>query len=128
MQRASFLGLVLLVAALSLSVSEVDAQLSFTYYQKSCPNVETIIFKEVQKAFKSDPTIAPGLLRMMFHDCFVRVSTTIFLETAKLTQQIWTSCLNQIVLDPFAFVTQPDCRICSECESRNEVLNPLSCL
>jgi peroxidase len=67
----------LLVAALSLSVSEVDAQLSFTYYRKSCPNVESIIFKEVQNAFKSDPTVAPGLLRMMFHDCFVRVSTTL---------------------------------------------------
>jgi peroxidase len=58
---------------LALSVSEVDAQgLTYRYYRTSCSKAEDIIFKEVQKAFKKDPTIAPGILRLMFHDCFVR--------------------------------------------------------
>lgn len=74
-QGVSLLSLLVVVAVLALSVSEVNAQqLSFTYYRKSCPNVESIVLAEVKKAFKKNPTIAPGILRMMFHDCFVRVS------------------------------------------------------
>lgn len=73
-QRASLLGMVVVVAVLALGVSEVDAQLRVGYYGRSCPKVEQIIFTEVQNAFRRDPTIAPGILRMIFHDCFVRVS------------------------------------------------------
>jgi peroxidase len=70
-QRSSVLAL--LVVALALSVSEIaDAQLTYRYYRKSCPNVEKIIYKEVKKAFNKDNTIAPGILRLIFHDCFVR--------------------------------------------------------
>ncbi|XP_024963165.1 peroxidase N1-like [Cynara cardunculus var. scolymus] len=41
------------------------------FYQTTCPRVETIVQAAVQSAVRSDPTIAPGLLRMFFHDCFV---------------------------------------------------------
>ncbi|TYI33691.1 hypothetical protein ES332_A04G151400v1 [Gossypium tomentosum] len=42
------------------------------FYSTSCPKVESIVSSTVQSHFKSDPTIAPGLLRMHFHDCFVQ--------------------------------------------------------
>nr|DAD40288.1 TPA_asm: hypothetical protein HUJ06_014611 [Nelumbo nucifera] len=42
------------------------------FYSKSCPQVETTVRSTVQSHFRSDPTIAPGLLRMHFHDCFVQ--------------------------------------------------------
>lgn len=73
-QRASSLLLVLVVAALALSASQVNAQLTYRFYRTSCPNVESIITSVVKQAFKKDPTIAPGILRLSFHDCFVRVS------------------------------------------------------
>ena len=41
------------------------------FYQTTCPSVETTVRAAVQSAIRSDPTIAPGLLRMFFHDCFV---------------------------------------------------------
>ncbi|KAI3770590.1 hypothetical protein L6452_01729 [Arctium lappa] len=41
------------------------------FYQTTCPRVETVVRASVQSAVRSDPTIAPGLLRMFFHDCFV---------------------------------------------------------
>ncbi|KAE8716785.1 Peroxidase 25 [Hibiscus syriacus] len=41
------------------------------FYSASCPRVESIVRSAVQSHFRSDPTVAPGLLRMHFHDCFV---------------------------------------------------------
>ncbi|KAL4588547.1 hypothetical protein LXL04_001438 [Taraxacum kok-saghyz] len=41
------------------------------FYRATCPRVESIVQSAVQSAVQSNPTIAPGLLRMFFHDCFV---------------------------------------------------------
>ncbi|KAJ8529874.1 hypothetical protein K7X08_036709 [Anisodus acutangulus] len=40
-------------------------------YSSTCPRAETIVQSTVRSHFQSDPTVAPGLLRMHFHDCFV---------------------------------------------------------
>lgn len=42
------------------------------FYSSSCPHAEAIIRSTVQAQFQSNPTVAPGLLRMHFHDCFVQ--------------------------------------------------------
>ncbi|KAM7478956.1 hypothetical protein LguiA_027169 [Lonicera macranthoides] len=42
------------------------------FYSRTCPRVESIVQATVRRHFGSDPTIAPGLLRMIFHDCFVQ--------------------------------------------------------
>ncbi|KAL6329797.1 hypothetical protein AAG906_037504 [Vitis piasezkii] len=42
------------------------------FYSASCPQAEFIVQLTVAGHFQSDPAIAPGLLRMHFHDCFVR--------------------------------------------------------
>ncbi|PHU25186.1 Peroxidase 25, partial [Capsicum chinense] len=42
------------------------------FYSSSCPNAESIVRSTVQAAFNKDPTIAAGLLRLHFHDCFVQ--------------------------------------------------------
>ncbi|KAJ8760474.1 hypothetical protein K2173_015141 [Erythroxylum novogranatense] len=46
--------------------------LSWTFYESSCPKVESIIRKELKKVFKKDIGQAAGLLRLHFHDCFVQ--------------------------------------------------------
>lgn len=41
------------------------------FYATSCPRVESIVQSTVRTHFQSDRTIAPALLRLHFHDCFV---------------------------------------------------------
>ncbi|PKI72026.1 hypothetical protein CRG98_007572 [Punica granatum] len=46
--------------------------LSWSFYDSSCPKVESIIRKYLKKIFKQDIGQAAGLLRLHFHDCFVQ--------------------------------------------------------
>ncbi|KAK4390930.1 Peroxidase 12 [Sesamum angolense] len=46
--------------------------LSWTYYDSSCPKLESIVRKQLKKVFKNDIGQAAGLLRLHFHDCFVQ--------------------------------------------------------
>lgn len=57
--------------------------LRYDFYKNSCPRAEDIVFEQMTEIFKTKPTaqdgdfgknVAPDLLRLHFHDCFVRVS------------------------------------------------------
>ncbi|GFP97490.1 peroxidase 39 [Phtheirospermum japonicum] len=41
------------------------------FYQQSCPQAEKIVNEALNKILQKDPTIAPALVRLFFHDCFV---------------------------------------------------------
>lgn len=51
----------------------VQGQLKPGFYSSSCPKAEAIVRSTVESYFNKDPTIAAGLLRLHFHDCFVQV-------------------------------------------------------
>ncbi|XP_072952019.1 peroxidase 56-like [Typha angustifolia] len=42
------------------------------YYKRSCPAAEAIVRETVFGYFSQDPTVTAPLLRLHFHDCFVR--------------------------------------------------------
>jgi hypothetical protein len=54
------------------------------YYDTSCPIAEAIVQIAVARYHLTDPFYAPGILRMHFHDCWVRVSNFILIS--------WISC------------------------------------
>ena len=56
-----------------LQLQVAQAQVFGFYNSKNCPNAEAVVTQVVTQAFNQDPTIAPALLRMLFHDCFVEV-------------------------------------------------------
>ncbi|KAL5720649.1 peroxidase [Ranunculus cassubicifolius] len=45
--------------------------LEFNFYQKSCPDAEHIIRSKVQTLFEQKSSVAPALIRLVFHDCFI---------------------------------------------------------
>lgn len=61
--------LLLLLALVTNSISGQGTRVGF--YRSTCPRAEDIVRSTVRSHFQSDPTVAPGLLRMFFHDCFV---------------------------------------------------------
>ncbi|EMS58939.1 Peroxidase 2 [Triticum urartu] len=48
------------------------AALTVGYYHKTCHNAEKIVREVVEDAQKADPGIGAALIRLFFHDCFVR--------------------------------------------------------
>lgn len=44
------------------------------FYGKTCRNAESLVTAAVKAAFAADNSIVGGLIRLFFHDCFVRVS------------------------------------------------------
>ncbi|KAL9156825.1 hypothetical protein ABFS82_09G104800 [Erythranthe guttata] len=44
----------------------------YDYYNESCPSAEQIIRSTVQELYEFRPDVAPALLRLAFHDCFVK--------------------------------------------------------
>ncbi|WOL15117.1 peroxidase 57-like [Canna indica] len=61
------LALLLLAHAATISFS-----LELQFYKNSCPRAELIVKKTVNEYFQRDRSISAGLLRLHFHDCFVR--------------------------------------------------------
>lgn len=71
----------------SLIYSQGNA-LSSNYYENTCPQVEDIVTQVVTEATKKDKTVPAALLRMHFHDCFIRgCDASVLLNSKKNTAE-----------------------------------------
>ncbi|KAG4919212.1 hypothetical protein JHK82_056652 [Glycine max] len=74
----SFLLISIFLSVYNIEVCEAQARpptakgLSYTFYDKSCPKLKSIVRSELKKVFNKDIAQAAGLLRLHFHDCFVQ--------------------------------------------------------
>ena len=77
--EAKCLVLMLVIPALSL-LAESQEGLRTGFYSSSCPRAESIVRSTVESHFNEDPTVAAGVLRLHFHDCFVQVLLLLSLD------------------------------------------------
>ncbi|KAK8492401.1 hypothetical protein V6N13_029586 [Hibiscus sabdariffa] len=62
-----------LIVVAVLVLNHINVQgLKLGYYHKTCPNTESIVRKTTYGFVSRAPTLAAPLLRLHFHDCFVR--------------------------------------------------------
>ncbi|XP_050236269.1 peroxidase N1-like [Mercurialis annua] len=66
------LSVMCMFIAIAANSAQGQAGTRVGFYSSSCPRAESIVRSTVTTHFRSNPGIAPGLLRMHFHDCFVR--------------------------------------------------------
>ena len=69
MERGAWLLLLLLAAAAAAERSE----LKLGYYAKTCRGWENVVKYHVAKAIRANRASGAALVRLIFHDCFVRV-------------------------------------------------------
>ncbi|GJN07779.1 hypothetical protein PR202_ga25640 [Eleusine coracana subsp. coracana] len=78
------------VATCLLVLTSACHGLQVGYYKYTCPRVEAIVRDEVKKFVYKDAGIGAGLIRMLFHDCFVQ------------------GCDGSVLLDPTSANPQPE--------------------
>ncbi|CAL4910201.1 unnamed protein product [Urochloa decumbens] len=59
-------------ATVLAALLSATACLDVGFYDTRCPSAETIVQQTIATAFKNDSGVAAALIRMHFHDCFVR--------------------------------------------------------
>ncbi|KAK7312878.1 hypothetical protein VNO77_37091 [Canavalia gladiata] len=60
-----------IVSIVSLLACSSNAQLSPTFYARTCPNLQTIVRNGMRQAITKEARIGASILRLFFHDCFV---------------------------------------------------------
>ncbi|XP_026664467.1 peroxidase 57-like [Phoenix dactylifera] len=60
------------IALLLANLLATSLSLEIHFYRNSCPRAELIVSQVVRRHFQRDLSVPAGLLRLYFHDCFVR--------------------------------------------------------
>lgn len=81
--KTSFFHLCVLLV-LIINSFEVQGNIKVGFYKESCPLAETITSNVVKKTLSVAPSLSGPLLRMFYHDCFVRVRHYILLLIIEL--------------------------------------------
>ncbi|THU48465.1 hypothetical protein C4D60_Mb09t26540 [Musa balbisiana] len=109
----SFRGPTILVFLGFLSCVHADLKLGF--YDDSCPKAEKLILDFVEEHIPNAPTVAASLLRMHFHDCFVRGCDGSVLINSTGTNQAEKAATPNQTLRGFDFIDRLKSVVEEEC-------------
>ncbi|XP_058071380.1 peroxidase 27-like [Magnolia sinica] len=99
------LNFLLQVGVLLFILGSANSQgLQVGFYKKTCPNVEAVIRKTTAEFIQLAPSLAAPLLRMHFHDCFVRGCDGSVLINSTATNQAEKSAIPNLTLRGFQVI------------------------
>ncbi|KQK07686.1 peroxidase 5 [Brachypodium distachyon] len=101
----SFVLLVLLLAVWWPVAATAGSGLSVGFYRESCPKAEKVVRRIMAKAFKKEPGTPADIIRLFFHDCFVRgCDASVLLESMPGSMAERDSKPNNPSLDGFEVI------------------------
>ncbi|KAL5718891.1 peroxidase [Ranunculus cassubicifolius] len=113
MARASFGTTIFCVLGL---FGSSFAQLQLGFYSQSCPKAEQIVLDYVQKHIPNAPNLAAALIRLHFHDCFVRgCDASVLLNTSSNSNQTEKTATPNLTLRGFGFIDSVKALLEAEC-------------
>lgn len=85
------------------------------FYSKTCPNAENIVRQVVQQRFTADKSVTAALLRMHFHDCFVRGCDASILIDSTTNNQAEKDAGPNLTVREFALIDQIKSKLEAAC-------------
>ncbi|KAE8075744.1 hypothetical protein FH972_014434 [Carpinus fangiana] len=96
-------------------IGSAAAQLELGFYSKSCPKAEKIVQDFVQQHIHNAPSLAAALIRMHFHDCFVRGCDGSVLVNSTSNNQAEKDATPNLTLRGFDFIDRVKSLLEAEC-------------
>jgi peroxidase len=104
-----------LIICLIAIVGATQAQLQLGFYAKSCPKAEQIVLKYVHEHIPNAPSLAAALIRVHFHDCFVRGCDASVLLNSTQNNQAEKNSIPNLSLRGFDFIDAIKSLVEAEC-------------
>lgn len=96
---------VVMFFCLLVFMGSTEGQLQMGFYSRSCPNAEKIVQDYVNRHIHNAPSLAAAIIRMHFHDCFVRgCDASVLLNTTSSNNQTEKVATPNLTLRGFDFI------------------------
>lgn len=96
-------------------LGSTQAQLQLGFYSKNCPKAEKIIQDFVNQHIHNAPSLAAALIRMHFHDCFVRGCDASLLLNSTSNNQAEKVAIPNLTVRGFDFIDRVKSLVEAEC-------------